>query len=58
MGMPERARLPGVDRRPEQIVCHVDMDCFYAACERLREPELRGEPVVVGMNAEETSANR
>jgi DNA polymerase IV (DinB-like DNA polymerase) len=34
---------------PEQVVCHVDMDCFYAACERLRRPELRGEPVVVGM---------
>jgi DNA polymerase IV (DinB-like DNA polymerase) len=28
------------------------MDCFYAACERLREPALRGEPVVVGMGYE------
>lgn len=28
------------------------MDCFYAACERKREPELRGEPVVVGMGFE------
>jgi len=35
-----------------QVVCHVDMDCFYAACERLREPALRGEPVVVGMGYE------
>ncbi|WP_159901274.1 DNA polymerase Y family protein [Salinirussus salinus] len=35
-----------------QVVCHVDMDCFYAACERLREPGLRGEPVVVGMGYE------
>ncbi|MFB6189396.1 MAG: DNA polymerase IV [Halapricum sp.] len=51
--MPSRGRLPGTDRRPEQIVCHVDMDCFYAACERLREPELRGEPLVVGMGYEE-----
>lgn len=44
------ARLPGV-RDPEQphIILHVDMDCFYAACERLRRPELRGEPVVIGM---------
>jgi DNA polymerase IV (DinB-like DNA polymerase) len=37
---------------PEQVVCHVDMDCFYAACERLREPALRGEPLVVGMGYE------
>ena len=45
------ARLPGTDA-PERIVAHVDMDCFYAACERLREPALRGEPVVVGMGYE------
>ncbi|MFT4945847.1 MAG: DNA polymerase IV (DinB-like DNA polymerase), partial [Natronomonas sp.] len=47
----ERGRLPGVSA-PEQIVCHADMDCFYAACERLREPALRGEPLVVGMGYE------
>lgn len=49
--MVQPSRLPGtpdVDR----IVCHVDVDCFYAACERLREPALRGEPVVVGMGYE------
>ena len=45
------ARLPGVET-PERVVCHVDMDCFYAACERLREPELDGEPVIVGMGYE------
>ncbi|MFC6953563.1 DNA polymerase IV [Halorubellus litoreus] len=49
-------RLPGAspveDGPPDQLVCHVDMDCFYAACERLREPALRGEPVVVGMGYE------
>ena len=45
------ARLPGV-ATPEQVVCHVDMDCFYAACERLKEPELEGEPLVVGMGYE------
>jgi DNA polymerase IV (DinB-like DNA polymerase) len=45
------ARLPGIEP-PEQVVCHVDMDCFYAACERLREPRLDGEPLVVGMGYE------
>ena len=46
-------RLPGVDDDPgDRIVCHVDMDCFYASCERLREPALRDEPVVVGMGYE------
>jgi len=45
--------LPGLSRDPgERIVCHVDMDCFYASCERLRESALRGEPVVVGMGYE------
>ncbi len=46
-------RLPGVPDGEDSIVCHVDMDCFYAACERLREPALRGEPVVVGMGYED-----
>ena len=41
-------RLP-VEGGGERIVCHVDIDCFYAACERLQEPALCGEPVVVGM---------
>ncbi|MFB6083020.1 MAG: DNA polymerase IV [Halorientalis sp.] len=47
-------RLPGVeDDSPERVICHVDADCFYAACERLREPELEGEPLVVGMGYED-----
>ncbi len=53
--MPERGgQLPGVtEDDDDRIVLHVDMDCFYAACERLREPELRGEPLVVGMGYED-----
>lgn len=38
---------------PPPIIVHVDMDCFYAACERLREPKLRDEPVVIGMGYEQ-----
>jgi len=46
--------LPGTESTDrDRVVCHVDVDCFYAACERLREPALRGEPVVVGMGYED-----
>ena len=47
--------LPGAggdDDAADRVVCHVDMDCFYASCERLRRPDLAGEPVVVGMGYE------
>jgi DNA polymerase IV (DinB-like DNA polymerase) len=47
----DQARLARESAR-EQVVCHVDMDCFYAACERLKAPALRGDPVVVGMGYE------
>ena len=50
--------LPGVDEEArDRIVLHVDNDCFYAACERLRNPRLVGEPVVVGMGFEPGSTS-
>jgi DNA polymerase IV (DinB-like DNA polymerase) len=45
-------RLPGTADEDARIVCHVDMDCFYASCERLRDPALADEPVIVGMGYE------
>ncbi|ELY95946.1 DNA polymerase IV [Natrialba taiwanensis DSM 12281] len=52
--MPDGPQLPGVEaaETTDRIVLHVDADCFYASCERLREPALQESPVVVGMGYE------
>lgn len=34
--------------QPPRLIAHVDMDAFYAAVERLDQPELAGRPIIVG----------
>ncbi|WP_456485101.1 DNA polymerase Y family protein [Hydrogenimonas sp.] len=30
------------------MIIHMDLDCFFASCERLRNPSLHGRPIAVG----------
>ena len=32
----------------EPVIAHIDMDCFFCACEEKRRPQLKGQPVMVG----------
>lgn len=31
-----------------KIILHIDLNCFFAQCEVLRDPSLRGKPIAVG----------
>jgi len=47
------AFTPSASDSDPPIILHADCDCFYAACERLRRPELKQEAVVIGMGYEQ-----
>ncbi|MFW5852605.1 MAG: DNA polymerase IV, partial [Nanoarchaeota archaeon] len=36
----------------QQVISHIDMDCFFCACEEKKDPALKGKPVIVGSTGE------
>ncbi|MBI1978279.1 MAG: DNA polymerase IV [Candidatus Omnitrophica bacterium] len=34
-----------------RVITHLDLDCFFVSCERIKNPALIGKPVIVGGNA-------
>ena len=30
------------------VIAHFDLDCFFVAVERIKNPRLRGKPVIIG----------